>query len=82
MADKQLLLENISNIHTTYMGMERIKRNLKLEDLDVVQYCRDLILDRNCRIYCHGKNWYCEINNIKLTVNASSYTIITVHQIR
>ncbi len=24
------------------------------------------------------KNWYCEIDNIKITVNAHSYTIITV----
>jgi len=23
-------------------------------------------LDKNCNIYKHGKNWYCEIDNIKM----------------
>ena len=29
-----------------------------------------------------GKNWYIEVNNCRITVNASSYTIITAHRIR
>ena len=30
MEDKQILLDNISKVHTTEMGMDRIKKNLKL----------------------------------------------------
>ena len=40
------------------------------------------ILDNNCDIYKQGKNWYCEIDNIKITINSYSYTIITAHLIK
>lgn len=39
-------------------------------------------LNENCHIYRQGKNWYCEIDNIRITVNACSYTIITAHIIK
>lgn len=77
--NKELLLTNVDKLHTTKMGITRIKRNLKLNTDDVVQYCKNKILDKNCNIYKLGKNWYCEINNIKITVNSYSYTIITAH---
>ncbi|MCM1040463.1 MAG: DUF3781 domain-containing protein [Ruminococcus sp.] len=35
--------------------------------------------DKSCNIYRQGKNWYCEVEGIKITVNAHSYTIITAH---
>ena len=73
------LLENIDKIHTTEMGIERIKKNLKLEIYDVVEYCKNRILNKNCKIYKKGKNWYCEIDNIIITINSYSYTIITAH---
>lgn len=79
MIGKQVLLENIDRVHTTDMGRERIKRNLKLDSDDVVLYCKNKILNKNCNIYKHGKNWYCEIDNIIITVNSYSYTIITAH---
>ena len=37
--------------------------------------------DKNCNIYKQGKNWYCEVENIKITVNSYSYTIITAHML-
>ena len=37
MEDKKVLLNNIELVHTTEMGVERIKRNLKLETNDVVE---------------------------------------------
>lgn len=77
--EKQILIDNLDKIHTTEMGVGRIKRNLKLDTYDVVEYCKNLITDRNCHIYRQGKNWYCENDNIKITVNAYSYTIITAH---
>ncbi len=81
MDDKQILLNNINKIHTTEMGINRIKRNLKLENNDdVVAYCKKKVIDKNCNIYKQGKNWYCEIDNMKITINSYSYTIITAHQ--
>lgn len=82
MEDKQILLDNVSKVHTTEMGMDRIKKNLKLNTNDVVEFCKNKILDKNCNIYKQGKNWYCEIDNIKITINSYSYTIITAHLIK
>ena len=82
MEDKQILLDNISKVHNTEMGIDRIKKNLKLNTNDVVEFCKNKILDKNCNIYKQGKNWYCEIDNIKITINSYSYTIITAHLIK
>lgn len=77
MEDKQILLDNINKVHTTEMGINRIIKNLKLNTNDVVEYCKNKLLDKNCNIYKQGKNWYCEIENIIITINSYSYTIIT-----
>lgn len=77
--NKKVLVDNIDKIHTTKLGLERIKRNLKLNISDIVLYCQNKILDKNCYIYQKGKNWYCEIDNIRITINKFSYTIITAH---
>ena len=82
MEDKQILLDNISKVHTTEMGIDRIKKNLKLNTNDVVEFLKNKIVDKNCNIYKQGKNWYCEIDNIKITINSYSYTIITAHLIK
>lgn len=82
MSDWELLTDNMDKIHTTKMGIDRIKRNLKLNTDDVVGYCKSLIMKRNCHIYRQGKNWYCETEHIRLTVNAYSYTIITAHTMK
>lgn len=79
MEDKQILLDNINKVHTTEMGINRIIKNLKLNTNDVVEYCKNKVLDKNCNIYKQGKNWYCEIKNIIITINSYSYTIITAH---
>ena len=80
--NKEILLSNIGKIHTTKKGIDRIKRNLKLDTNDVVNYCKNKVLDKDCNIYKQGKNWYCEIDNIKITINSYSYTIITSHTIK
>ena len=77
--NKEILLSNIDKVHTTEMGVDRIKKNLKLDNNDVVEYCKNKVLDKNCNIYKQGKNWYCEIDNIVITINSYSYTIITAH---
>ena len=75
------LLENIEKLHTTQMGMERIRRNLELgEDVkDVVAFCRHKVLAPTANISRQGKNWYVKIDGCVITVNAYSYTIITAH---
>lgn len=80
MKGKQILLDNIDKVHTTEIGMTRIRKNLELNN-DVVEFCKSKMLDKNCNIYRRGKNWYCEVDNIKITINSYSYTIITVHNI-
>lgn len=40
MEDKKILLDNIDKVHTTEMGIDRIKRNLKIDTADVVEYCK------------------------------------------
>lgn len=79
--NKEMLISNINKIHTTKMGIDRIKKNLNLNTNDVVEYCKNKVLDKNSKIYKQGKNWYCEIDNIKITINSNSYTIITAHTI-
>ena len=66
--DKDVLIANIDKVHTTKMGVERIKKNLKINNND-----------NRCNIYRKGKNFYCEIDNIIITINSYSYTIITAH---
>ena len=77
--DKDILLANIDKVHTTEMGVDRIKKNLKINNNDVVKYCKEKVLDNRCNIYKKGKNFYCEIDNIIITINSYSYTIITAH---
>ena len=75
------LLQNIHKLHTTPMGMDRIRKNLGLgEDVqDVVEFCKKVILRDDCQIKRQGKNWYSQIDGMVITVNAYSYTIITAH---
>lgn len=74
------LIENINKLHTTKMGTERVKRNLSIETDDIVQWCKAKILSANAVITKRGKNWYADIDNCEITVNAHSYTIITAHK--
>lgn len=78
----QILIDNLEKIHTTEMGVNRIKKNLKINVEDIVEYCKNKIVDKNCYIFKQGKNWYCEIDNIIITINSYSYTIITVHLVK
>ena len=77
-----MLLDHIDQLHTTDMGISRIEKNLKLDTDDVVLYCKNKVLDQKCNIYKQGKNWYCEVDGVKITVNSYSYTIITADILR
>ena len=79
MITKEELLKNLDKIHTTELGVERIKKNLKINTEDVVEFCVDKIKDSESKVYIEGKNYYIINGSIKLTVNRSSFTIITAH---
>ncbi len=79
MHEKEILIQNINKIHTTEMGVGRISRNLDI-DGDVVEYCKKKILKDESVVERKGKNYYVHIDNCVITVNASSYTIITAHK--
>lgn len=81
MDHSELLRSNLDQIHTTEMGAERIRRNLGLDTDDPVGWCIDKITAANCHIARKGKNWYAETDGCMITVNASSYTIITAHKL-
>ncbi len=75
------LLRNLDRVHTTQLGIGRIKKNLSLEQVDdVVSWCRDRISDPASKITRKGKNFYVQTEHGIITVNANSYTIITAHQ--
>ncbi len=78
-ADNELLI-NLDKLHTTELGVERIKRNLSLDTDDVVDWCKTKINSDNAVITRNGKNWYVNVDNYILTVNVYSYTIITAHK--
>ena len=80
--NKEVLLQNLSRLHTTEMGVERIRKNLSLGQIDVVEWCRNKIESPQALITRSGKNWYIEICQCRLTVNAYSFTIITAHPLK
>lgn len=82
MTDQTELIEKINRLHTTEMGAGRISRNLGIDRENAVEYCRRKISDQNCRICRKGKNWYCETEDVRITINAGSYTIITARRIQ
>ena len=74
------LLNNLAKIHTTELGVVRIKRNLSLDIDDVVEWCKNKITSKNANITRKGKNWYITVEGCIITVNAHSFTIITAHK--
>lgn len=76
------LLSNLEKLHTTEMGIARIKKNLSINVNDVVNYCKEQIEKPGTIIYRKGKNYYASVDNCTITINAHSYTIITAHIIK
>lgn len=80
MNKNQKLLEHLDKLHTTELGIVRIKRNLSLNTDLVVEWCREEIRAENTVITQKGKNWYADTGTCIITINAHSYTIITAHK--
>lgn len=47
---------------------------------DVATWCKDKIKSAHASITRKGKNWYVNVDDIIITINAHSYTIITAHR--
>jgi hypothetical protein len=78
---KEIMLNNIDELHTTNLGYSRIKENLGVTERNVVNYCKRILLDDNSVVYKKGKNYYVLLDNIKITIHSTSYTLITAHLI-
>ena len=76
---KEILLENIDKIHTTEMGIGRIQKNLGIDD-EPVGYCISKLKQDNSVVTKEGKNYYINVDDCKITINSSSFTIITAHK--
>lgn len=74
------LLNHLDELHTTELGIVRIRKNLSLNIDDVVVWCKDKINSAHAIITRRGKNWYVDVEDLVITVNAHSYTIITAHR--
>ncbi len=75
------MLTKIDELHTTPMGVERIKRNLCI-DTDPVEWCKSAIMSSDAVTERKGKNYYITSKGAVITVNTNSLTIITAHRIK
>lgn len=76
---KKVLLENVGKIHTTEMGVGRIQKNLQISD-EPVSYCISKLKQGNSKVSKEGKNYYVDVDECIITINSSSFTIITAHR--
>ena len=76
---KEILLENVDKIHTTEMGIGRIQKNLEIDD-EPVSYCISKLRQDNAQVTKEGKNYYVHVDDCIITINSSSFTIITAHK--
>jgi hypothetical protein len=76
------LITNLDKLHTTELGVDRIKRNLRLDTADVIAWCKQHIKNPRSRITRKGKNWYAYTGDCEITINAHSYTVITAHRVK
>ena len=77
---KEILLENVNKIHTTEMGIGRIQKNLGIDD-EPVSYCISKLKQDNSQVIKEGKNYYVIVDDCRITINSSSFTIITAHKV-
>lgn len=77
---KKILLDNTDKIHTTEISVGRIQKNLGITE-EPVSYCISKLKKEESTVSKEGKNYYVEIDNCRITINSSSFTIITAHKI-
>ncbi len=72
----------IDKLHTTQLGVKRIAKNALVQDEDVVLWCKNIVASPEAVLTRKGKNWYVTAGGFVFTINASSYTVITVHKLK
>jgi len=77
---KDFTTANLDKLHTTELGITRIKRNLNMQIDDVVFWCKEAVKKADV-IIGQGKNYYAYGCGVVITINAHSYTVITAHKI-
>lgn len=75
------LINNFDKLHTTELGAQRIRKNMRTDVESIVSLCRSYISMTDAKFQLVGKNWYVESNGFIFTVNAKSYNIITVKRV-
>jgi len=77
------IIKNINRLTTTKLGEKRIRENINIESVDnVVDWCKEKILDKSAIFEQVGKNWYVTVGKVQITINSFSYTIITAHKLQ
>ena len=77
--DKNELIKNLDKLKTTLNGAIRIRKNLGIISVNPVEWCKTQITSKNSTVRREGKNYYVKANGYEITINASSFTIITAH---
>ena len=70
----------LAGLHTTPLGIERIRKNVSPPGGDIVAWCRERLLAPDAIIERRGKNFYVTSGGCTLTINAGSHTVITAHK--
>lgn len=73
-------IPNHEKLHTTQMGVERMRRSLNLQTDDVVAWWKEAVKHAGLVIQ-KGKNCYVHSGGVVITINAHSHTVITAHKI-
>ena len=79
LSDKNELINNLDKLKTTLNGALRIRKNLGINTTNVVDWCKNQIRSKSSTVRKEGKNYYVQVNGYGITINSSSFTIITAH---
>ena len=79
LSDKNELINNLDKLKTTLNGALRIRKNLGISTTNVVDWCKTQIKAKGSSVKREGKNFYVRANGYIITINSSSFTIITAH---
>ena len=79
LSDKNELINNLDKLKTTLNGALRIRKNLGINTTNVVDWCKNQIRSKNSTVRKEGKNYYVKVNGYEITINSSSFTVITAH---
>lgn len=81
MADKRHpVIRNIEKVHVTPFAEERIRHNIPDCELTPLELCRQIILDPETTFVNVGKNWNIGNKQYTMSLNTSTYVVITARR--